>query len=373
MSSVGNQLIDVDAPALVSAVDVSHHFGTGDARTQVLFDICIDVAPGQLVIMTGPSGSGKTTLMTLFGAIRSCQSGALRVLGQDVVGLDEKTLTEMRRNIGFIFQLHNLIDSICAVDNVLMAARLTSIAPDHARRNAIALLERLDLGHRLDYMPGALSGGQRQRVAVARALVNRPRLILADEPTAALDWKSSLEVVGLLQELAVRDGASILMVTHENRILDKADRIVSMVDGRIVSDVMVKEQVLLCEMLRRLEFFATLGTAELSQVAEKMRPRRFSDGEVLIRQGDIGDDFYVVRHGEVDVIVSDGAGERKAATLGMGRYFGERALITNEVRNATVIARGSGMAYALAKDEFDAALAATPSLKEQLQRAYFAR
>jgi putative ABC transport system ATP-binding protein len=373
MSSTGEQFVEGDTAAVVSAADVSHHFGDGEARTQVLFDVCIDIPPGQLVVMTGPSGSGKTTLMTLFGALRSCQSGGLRVLGQDVVGLDEHGLTDMRQNIGFIFQLHNLIESICAVDNVLMAARLTPIAPQDARRNAIALLERLGLGHRINYMPSALSGGQRQRVAVARALVNRPRLILADEPTAALDWKSCVEVVGLLQELAIRNGSSVLMVTHESRILDRADRIVSMVDGRITSDVMVKERVVICEMLRKIEFFAKLGTAELSQVADKMRPRRFRDGEVLIRQGETGVEFFVLRDGEVDVIQSDGLGERKVATLDMGRYFGERSLITDEVRNATVVGHGSGLAYALDKVEFDAALAATPSLKEQLQKSYFAR
>jgi putative ABC transport system ATP-binding protein len=279
----------------------------------------------------------------------------------------------MRRSIGFIFQLHNLIESISVVGNVMMAARVTSIAPNEARASAIALLERLGLGHRLDYMPAALSGGQRQRVAVARALINRPRLILADEPTAALDWTSALEVVGVLQELAATHASSILLVTHEIRLLDRADRIISLVDGRIVSDVLVKERVLICEMLRKFEFFEKLSAAELSLVADKMRPRRFVDGEILIRQGDAGDDFFVVRKGTVDVFVADGMGETKVNTLGAGRYFGERALIIAEPRSATVVGRGSGIAYALDKVEFDAALAATPSLKEQLQNAYYAR
>jgi len=182
-----------------------------------------------------------------------------------------------------------------------------------------------------------------------------------------------VEVVGLLQELAAADGASILMVTHDNRILDKADRIVSMVDGRIVSDVMVKEQVLICEMLRKIEFFGSLGTAELSQVAEKMHPRRFQKGEVLARQGETGDKFFLLRDGEVDVTVADNQGERQVATLDAGRYFGERSLITGELRNATVVGRGAGTAYTLNKPEFDAALSATPSLKEQLQKGYFSR
>jgi putative ABC transport system ATP-binding protein len=365
----------IDAPQgnLIEAGSVSHFFGAEGARTQVLFDVSITVPPGQLVIMTGPSGSGKTTLLTLLGALRAGQSGQLQVLDRNVMGLDDAGLTEMRRNIGFIFQMHNLIDSLSSINNVMMSTHLTEIPPADARRNARALLERLGLGHRADYKPGALSGGQRQRVAVARALVNRPRLILADEPTAALDGKSSGEVVDLLRESAAQDGASILMVTHDNRILDKADRIVSMVDGRITSDVMVREQVLICEMLRKIDFFSALGTAEISQVGEQMRPVPFKDGEVLIRQGDIGDRFLLIRKGEIDVHVADGAGDKIVATLGVGRYIGEKALLTDEVRNASAVGRGAGLVYELGKDEFRSALRSAPTFKEQLQKGYFGR
>jgi putative ABC transport system ATP-binding protein len=362
-----------DGAALISAGQVCHYFGEGETRTQILFDISMDVPPGQLVIMTGPSGSGKTTLLTLLGALRSGQEGRIEVLGRRLIGLDDKGLTEMRRSIGFIFQMHNLIESLTAIDNVLMAAHLTSMPVAEARRAGSVILERLGLSHRVDHKPGALSGGQRQRVAVARALINRPRLILADEPTAALDGKSAVEVVELLRDLAVKDQGSILMVTHDNRILDKADRIIAMVDGRIISDVMVREQVLICEMLRKITFFSALGTAELSLVAEKMRPRPFDDGEILIRQGEVGDNFYLLRDGVVDVDVANAEGERIVATLDRGDYFGERALITGEGRNATIIARGKGMAYALDKDDFTAALRATPSLEEQLQKSYFGR
>lgn len=362
------------AENLVVADGVSHQFGSGDTQTQILFDIAINIPPGQLVIMTGPSGSGKTTLLTLLGALRSGQTGVLRVLGRDVIGLNDVGLTELRRNVGFIFQLHNLIESLNAIDNVLMATHLhRRPASAQARQNGVALLERLGLGHRVNHKPSALSGGQRQRVAVARALVNSPRLILADEPTAALDRTSSLEVVSLLQEHIARDGSSCLMVTHDNRVLDKADRIVSMVDGRIVSDVLVHEQVLICEMLSKIDFFAMLGTAELSQVADKMEARPFAEGDVLIHQGDVGDRFYLVRAGSVDVHITNADGDRVVATLDTGHYFGERSLITGEMRNATIIGRSPGMAYALDKTNFDAALAATPSLREQLQKTYFGR
>ena len=366
-------MFDTNVENLVVAEGVSHHFGAGETRTQILFDITIRIPPGQLVIMTGPSGSGKTTLLTLLGALRSGQAGVLQVLGRNIIGIDDIGLTALRRSVGFIFQLHNLIESLNAIDNVMMSTHLHRTQSADARKNGVALLERLGLGHRVFHKPSALSGGQRQRVAVARALVNSPRLILADEPTAALDRDSSLEVVGLLQEHIVRDGSSCLMVTHDNRVIGKADRLVSMVDGRIVSDVMVHEQVLVCEMLKKVDFFAGLGTDELSHVAEEMTLRRFADGEVLIRQGDMGDLFFLLREGQVDVHVSDADGEKVVATLEAGRYFGERALITGDVRNATVVGRGPGMVYVLDKPSFEGALASTPSLRDQLRRNYFAR
>jgi CRP-like cAMP-binding protein len=146
-----------------------------------------------------------------------------------------------------------------------------------------------------------------------------------------------------------------------------------MVDGRIVSDVMVKERVLVAELLKKIEFFAALDTAELTQVADKLAPRRFKDGEVLIRQGEMGDAFFLLRKGEVDVLVTDGQGQRKVASLDFGRYFGERSLITGEVRNATVVGRGGGVVYTLDKSAFDTAISGTPTLKEQLQKSYFGR
>lgn len=357
---------------LAEGHDLSHHFGTGDNRTQILHDIAIEIPPGQLVIMTGPSGSGKTTLLTLLGALRSNQSGTLRVLDQDLSRIGETGLIHLRRSIGFIFQMHNLLESLSATDNVVMAAQLRWDRAE-SRRRAMQLLERVGLGQRLDNKPSALSGGQRQRVAVARALVNAPRLVLADEPTAALDIKSSREVVQLLQEHIAENGSSCLMVTHDNRILDRADRIVSLVDGRIVSDVMVHEQIIICEMLAKIEFFSGLSAAELSHVAETMHRQSFAPDDVLIRQGDLGTHFYLIRSGEVDVHVAEPSGGRVVATLEAGRYFGERALITGEVRNATIIGRTSGEIYLLDKPRFDAAIAAAPSLQEQLRKTYFGR
>lgn len=358
----------VVAGPLVRVAGLSHFFGTGPARNQVLFDNNVAIEPGQLVILTGPSGSGKTTLLTLMGALRGVQDGVVEVLGKSLSGLDGPGLTAVRRDIGFIFQMHNLFDSLSAIDNVMMATHIAGTAPAQARAAGLALLERLGLSHRIDHRPAALSGGQRQRVAVARALVNNPRLILADEPTAALDKVSSLEVVSMLREFAAQ-GRAVVMVTHDNRILDQADRIMSMVDGRIVSDVLVGEAVALSQSLAAIDLFARLSTAELTQVAERLRTRPFLDGEVIIRQGDEGDSFYLLRDGQAEVVVGDAV----VATLGPGQYFGERALITGEVRNATIIGKGGGRLARLSKEDFHKALNMAPSLQDQLTRIYFGR
>jgi putative ABC transport system ATP-binding protein len=229
----------VAAPAQESiAVQIrqlSYYFGRGDLRKQVLYDIDLDLPPGQIVIMTGPSGSGKTTLLTLIGALRSVQDGSLQVLGQEIAGLGKRKLVEIRRNIGFIFQAHNLFASLTASQNVEMAVELQGQFSSK-RQQAVQMLEQVGLGERVDYKPASLSGGQKQRVAIARALVNQPKLILADEPTAALDKKSGRDVVTLMQQLVRNQGCTILMVTHDNRILDVADRIINLVDGSLESD-----------------------------------------------------------------------------------------------------------------------------------------
>ncbi|OWY65595.1 ABC transporter ATP-binding protein [cyanobacterium TDX16] len=214
---------------------LNYYFGQGDLRTQVLYDINLDLPKGQIVIMTGPSGSGKTTLLSLIGALRSAHEGNLQVLDKELVGLNKSQLVEIRRNIGFIFQAHNLFESLTASQNVEMAVELTNNWREK-RKLAVEMLSQLGLANRVDYKPNALSGGQKQRVAIARALVNQPRLILADEPTAALDKKSGREVVVLMQKLAKEQGCTILIVTHDNSILDVADRIINLVEGRLESD-----------------------------------------------------------------------------------------------------------------------------------------
>ncbi|NET38403.1 MAG: ATP-binding cassette domain-containing protein [Cyanothece sp. SIO1E1] len=227
--------VSTDSALAVQIQNLNYYFGHGDLCKQVLYNINLDLPKGQIVIMTGPSGSGKTTLLTLIGALRSAHEGSLKVLGREVIGLGKSRLVDIRRNIGFIFQAHNLFESLTASQNVEMAVELTNNLREK-RQRAAQVLSQLGLADRVDYKPNALSGGQKQRVAIARALVNQPQLILADEPTAALDKKSGRDVVTLMQHLAQEQGCTILMVTHDNRILDVADRIINLVDGYLESD-----------------------------------------------------------------------------------------------------------------------------------------
>jgi putative ABC transport system ATP-binding protein len=228
-----NQLITSNS--VISIHNINHFFGKGSLRKQVLFNINLDIYPGEIVIMTGPSGSGKTTLLSLIGALRSCQHGSLKVIGQELCGAGQNQLIKTRRQIGYIFQSYNLLDSLTARQNVEMSLELHEHLSWTARRaKAARMLEAVGLGNRLNYYPENLSGGQKQRVAIARALVANPKIILADEPTASLDKKSGRDVVELMQTLAKEQGCTILLVTHDNRILDIAVRIIHMEDGYLV-------------------------------------------------------------------------------------------------------------------------------------------
>jgi putative ABC transport system ATP-binding protein len=413
---------------------VNHFFGQGETRTQVLFDNTLEVMPGELVIMSGPSGSGKTTLLTLVGGLRTLQEGQIEVWDPDrgdyvrLLGMQEQLLVEVRRLIGFIFQRHNLFDSLTAMQNVRMAQRLkpgryANLSPDQDARD---LLTYLLLGDRdvqskpqkprIDYKPAALSGGQRQRVAVGRALVNRPKLVLADEPTAALDANSGLAVVTLLQNLArtrpddelrklVRPpgdtseggrlaewqilllrqiasetGTTSLIVTHDSRIMNLADRIVHLERGRIESNVVVAERLFVREGLRQCPVFAAILPEEQEKIADEIligvhpadpvRPEHLrarpgcrpgcvevhEPGEAIVRQGDRVDEhskFYLIRRGTVEILrEADGRVER-LNELGTGRYFGEVAMLTDRPRNATVRATSRVEVYTIDKETFE--------------------
>lgn len=221
--------------ALIKIEKLNHYLGQQSLRKQILFDINLEIRAGEIIIMTGPSGSGKTTLLTLIGGLRSVQEGSLKVLDWELSGASNNQLVEVRRHIGYIFQAHNLLEFLTARENVQMALELhKDISDREARLKAETMLKAVKLENRRNYYPTDLSGGQKQRVAIARALVSHPKLVLADEPTAALDSKSGRDVVQLMQRLAKEQGCAILLVTHDNRILDIADRTIHMEDGKLV-------------------------------------------------------------------------------------------------------------------------------------------
>ena len=218
---------------------LDHWFGEGETAKQVLIDINLTVHAGEIVILTGPSGSGKTTLLTMLGGLRAAQSGSLKVLGEELLHADNDALTRLRRQAGFIFQAHNLLPYLTAQENVRFGLEVspTWLARGRAAMDdcAATMLGHVGLAERQHYFPEKLSGGQKQRVAIARALAPSPRLLLADEPTAALDKTSGRDVVDLFRQLADDNGAAIVMVTHDNKILDIADRIVSLEGGQLVA------------------------------------------------------------------------------------------------------------------------------------------
>jgi putative ABC transport system ATP-binding protein len=228
---------EITPKPVISVNNLNYYFGKGSLRKQTLIEINLDINPSEIVILTGPSGSGKTTLLTLLGGLRSAEEGSLQILGQEMCGASKNQLTKVRRQIGYIFQAHNLMKFLTVKENVRMSLELHD-AMLKTDMDAIvsAMLEKVGLGEKINDYPENLSGGQKQRVAIARALVSHPKIVLADEPTAALDKKSGRDVVELMYKLAKEQGITILLVTHDNRILDIADRILYMEDGCLVSD-----------------------------------------------------------------------------------------------------------------------------------------
>ena len=219
---------------IISVQYLNHYFGKGSLRKQVLFDVSLSIDSGEIVILTGPSGSGKTTLLSLIAGLRTVQEGSVKVLGREIYRASNQKLLQLRRQIGYVFQKHNLVPFLTASQNVQMTMELgQNMSRKEMCRKAEAMLELVGLKHRINYYPEQLSEGQKQRVAFARALVTKPQLILADEPTASLDKASTHTVVETLKDLAKHHGCSILLITHDNRILDMADRIIHMEDGHL--------------------------------------------------------------------------------------------------------------------------------------------
>jgi len=227
---------DLQQPAL-EFVDVVKSFGRGPTEVRAVSGISLTVAPGELVAIMGPSGCGKSTLLHLAGALEDPSAGQVKVGGQDLATLDARGRSDLRRqDVGYIFQRLNLVASLTAIENVMLPLELDGIGMRAARARAIEALERVGLDHRVDRYPDDFSGGQQQRIAIARSIVGRRRLLLADEPTGSLDSINSEEVIELIAELPKTDGTAVVLVTHEPHLASWADRVVFLRDGRVVDE-----------------------------------------------------------------------------------------------------------------------------------------
>lgn len=357
------------ADVVIRAGFVNYAYGTGETRTQVLFDNNLEISRGEVVIMTGPSGSGKSTLLTLIGALRRMQEGSLDVLGQDLSRSTERQQVELRKNIGFIFQQHNLFSSLTAIENVRMATALRPGSVREMNDRCVEILSQLGLGERMNHLPAELSGGQKQRVAIARALVNHPALVLADEPTASLDADSSKSVLEVLRNMA--DGperTTVLLVTHDQRVIDHADRIVNMVGGKIVTNSLTRIAVRICRALAQLEALKGLSESTLLRIAGYMTVEIRQPGETIVREGEQGDRFYVVGSGIADAYIGDEFNEE----LCFGESFGMISAYFKVPIRQTVKARTAMELYVLSKEDFLKALAADTSFENRVRTALMA-
>jgi putative ABC transport system ATP-binding protein len=350
--------------------EVNYYFGSGETRTQVLFENKLDIGRGEVVIMTGPSGSGKTTLLTLIGGLRTAVSGSIVINNRELVGASRRALVAHRRQIGFIFQHHNLFSSLSAVENVRMATALRPGGRAQLQKQSREILDRLGLSDRMGHHPSRLSGGQQQRVAIARALVNRPLLVLADEPTAALDASSGATVMQLLRELA--DGpeqSTVLIVTHDQRLLDRADRIVNMVGGRIVSSVMPAMTIRILKTMSKLKELQGLTETTLTRIADQMMVEHRRKGEIVAREGTPGHKVCIIGEGTAEVIKDDVV-QRE---LGPGDSYGGFTVITGKLIKETVRAKTDLEVYILSKEGYMKVVETDKTYEQRIRELYMTR
>jgi len=291
--------------------DLVIEYSSGGYPVRPIDGLDLDAKGGELVLLLGASGCGKTTLLSVLAAILTPHSGDVSVAGVDVLSLKGASLTDYRRNtVGVVFQAFNLVPSLSAVENVTVPLRAAGVKRRAARDRAVELLEQVDLGHRLDHRPAGMSGGQQQRVAIARALAHDPPVILADEPTAHLDYIQVDGVLRLVRELA-DDGRLVVVATHDERLIPLADRVVNLTPR---ADTTPREP----------------ETIELA------------DGEPLFHQGDRGDLVYVVESGQIRILrTRDDGTEDDVARVEPGNYFGELAPMFGLQRSATARAVGT--------------------------------
>ena len=229
-----NHSVEPKSDAAVICRDLVKEFGAGETRVRALDGVDLDIHGGELTLLVGPSGCGKTTLISIIAGLLDPTSGSIRVFGHDLKSLGGRRLVQFRaRHIGFVFQQYNLLPALTAAENAAVPLIIAGMGRRQAVSQAAAVLESVGLANKLHAMPSELSGGQQQRVAIARSLVHQPRLLVCDEPTAALDAHSGRQVMQILRNVAATPGRTVIIVTHDNRVFDFGDRIVTMADGRI--------------------------------------------------------------------------------------------------------------------------------------------
>lgn len=362
----------------VGIENLEHYYGEGETRSHILKDIDLNVTGGEIVMIKGPSGCGKTTLLTLVGTLRTICEGSVKALGTELNGLSNRGVIEMRKKMGFIFQAHNLFESLTAYQNVNMACELVGTQKDPATKKRIEeLLTQLGLGERIHYKPKSLSGGQKQRVAVARGLIHNPPIVLADEPTAALDAESTRTVTGLFRQMADELNTTILVVTHDDKVSEVADRVLTFDIGFIKSNALIEKAQLIGEILMTVEqksesgagLFNMRDTTEITDVADKMELRQYQPGETIIQQGEVGEYFFVLAGGEVEIVIDN----KRVNTIREGGFFGEVALMQSVPRTATVKALSKATCFALNSSDFQEIIDRSKSFNEGIRKAIATR
>ncbi len=293
--------------------DLVIEYSSGGYPVRPIDGLNLDADSGQLVLLLGASGCGKTTLLSVLAAILTPTSGSVRVGDTEVTKLRGASLTEYRRHtVGIVFQAFNLVPSLSALENVMVPMRAAGVGRRASKDRSAALLERVDLGHRLTHRPGGMSGGQQQRVAIARALAHDPPVILADEPTAHLDYIQVEGVLKLVRELA-DDGRLVVVATHDERLIPLADAVVNLTPR---ADTSPREPEVV----------------------------RLEDHQVLFKQAERGDLVYMVEEGQIEIVRSrDDGTEERLAVIDAGNYFGELAPMFGLQRSATARALGAAV------------------------------
>jgi putative ABC transport system ATP-binding protein len=299
-------------------------YDTGSYPVRPLDQFTTTVPDGSLAVLLGPSGCGKTTLLSCLSGILTPTSGSIRYGKVEITGLSSRELTRYRQqDVGIVFQAFNLVASLRAVENVMAPLRAAGVGPSESRQRAEQLLTDVGLGERMDHRPSQLSGGQKQRVSLARALAHDPPLIIADEPTASLDYVQVEGVLRLLRELAA-PGRVVVVATHDDRLLPLADDIVEM-------------------------------TPKFRDEGDEVPVTYLEPGELLFAQGSRGNRIFVVESGEIDIIRElSGAVEQHLVTLGPGEHFGEMGPLFGMARSATARARGAAKVSGYTPEQFRA-------------------